>query len=114
MFATDFEVGRINDAGAGAPGNHFLGRSLADLEIVIKEPSWVHRQTFPTFADILDCEIREFDFLASPVFHTRSVRSLLFRRGLSATDWTSESQQTAEQKNESRRSEEHTSELQSR
>ncbi len=91
MLATDVEIGRINDAGAGSPGNHFLGLSFADFEIVIKESSWVHRQTFPAFADVLNCEIREFDFLASLVFHTRPVRRLLFPRGMSATDRTEKS-----------------------
>ena len=83
MFATNFEVRRINDAGAGSPGNYFLSFSFADLEIVIEEPSWIDRHAFPAFADILNREIRELDFLASPVFYTRPVRSLLFRGGMS-------------------------------
>ena len=43
----------------------FLSFSFADLEIVIKEASRIDRHAFPTLAHILDCEIREFDFLAS-------------------------------------------------
>jgi hypothetical protein len=102
MLATDVEIGRINDAGAGSPGNYFLGLSFADFEIVIEESSWVHRQTLPTFADVLDCEIREVDFLAGLVFHTRPVRRLLFRCSLSAADWTNESQQAPEHEGEGR------------
>ena len=102
MLATDVEIGRINDAGAGSPGNHFLGLSFADFEIVIKEPSWIDRQAFPAFADVFDCEIREFDFLAGLVFHTRPVRRLLFRCSLSAADWTNESQQAPEHEDKSR------------
>ncbi len=50
----------------------------ADLEIIIEKPSRVHWKAFPAFAHILDCEIRELDFLACPVLHTRSVGSVLF------------------------------------
>jgi hypothetical protein len=102
MLATDFEVGGINDACSGSPGNYFLTLSLADLEIIIEEPSWVDWYAFPVFAQILDCEIREFDFLTNPVFHTRAVRSALFKRGISATDQSGESQHAAEHKDESR------------
>jgi hypothetical protein len=59
------------------------------------------RNAFPPFAYILDREIREFDFFASPVFHTRAVRRLLFRRGMSATNWTGKSQQAADQEDKS-------------
>ncbi len=102
MFATNFEVRRINDAGARGPGNHFLRFSFADLEIVIEEPSWIDRNTFPAFAQILDCEIREFDLLTLPVFYTGPVRSLLLGRGMSAADRRGESQQIAQQKDETR------------
>src|SRR2546430_14096627 len=95
-FATNFEVHRINDAGAGSPRNHFLDLTFADAEIIIEEPSWIDWQNFSVFADILNREIRQFDFLAEPVFHTRAVRSLLFGRGISATDQTGNSQQTTE------------------
>ena len=101
-FAIELEVRRINDPCAGSPGHHFLTLSFADLEVVIKKPSWIDRQDFPAFADVFNCEIREFDLLTSPVFHTRAVRYLLFRRGMSAANWTSKSQQTAEQEDESR------------
>jgi len=101
MFATNFEVGRINNAGAGSPRNHFLSLSFADLKIVIDERSWVDRHGFLAFAHIHDCEIREFDFLARAVFYTRPVRSL-FRRGMSAADSTGKSQQASEEENESR------------
>jgi len=102
MFATNFEVRRINDAGAGSPGNYFLSFSFADLEIVIEEPSWIDRHAFPAFADILNREIREFDLLTRPVFYTGPVRSLLLGRGMSAADRPGESQQTAQQKDETR------------
>src|SRR5438445_6075500 len=77
-FAIEFEIGGINDPCAGSPGNHFLRLSPADLEIIIEEASRVHWQAFPGLAYILDCEIRELDFLACPVLHTRSVGSVLF------------------------------------
>jgi hypothetical protein len=96
------EVRGINDACAGSPGNYFLAVSFADLKIVIKEPSWIDRQAFPPFASVLNCEIREFDFLAGLVFHTRPVRRLLFRCSLSAADWTNESQQAPEHEDKSR------------
>ena len=102
MFALDFEIRGINDTCAGSPGNHFLSLSFVDLEIIIEKPSRVDRHAFPAFADILDREIRVFDFLASPVFHPRPVRSLLFRCGMSATERTSEGEQTAQQEDESR------------
>jgi hypothetical protein len=102
MFATNFEIGRINDAGAGSPGNHFLSLSFADLKIVIDERSWVDRHGFPPFTNILDREILEFDFLTRHVFYTRPVRRLLFRCSLSAADWTNESQQTPEHEDKSR------------
>ena len=101
-FAIELEVRRINDPCAGSQGHHFLTLSFADLEVVIKKPSWIDRQGFPAFAHVLDFEIREFDLLTGPVFHTRPVRSLLFRRGMSAANWTSKGQQTAEQEDESR------------
>ena len=68
MFATNFEVRRINDAGASSPGDYFLSFSFADLEIVIEEPSWIDRHAFPAFADILNREIREFDLLTRRYF----------------------------------------------
>jgi hypothetical protein len=101
-FAIELEIRRINDPCAGSPRDYFLTLSFADLEIVIEESSRVNRQAFPAFADVFNCEIRKFDFLAYPVFHTHSVRSFLFRRGLSATNWTGKSQQAAEQENDSR------------
>ncbi len=101
-FAIELEVRRINDPCAGTPGHHFLSLSFADLEVVIKKPSWIDRQRFPAFADVFNREIREFDLLTSPIFHTRPVRSLLLWRGLSATDRTGESQHAADQENESR------------
>ena len=102
MLPIDLEVCGINDACAGGPGNRFLRFSFADLEIVIEKPSRIDWHRLPAFAHILDREIREFDFLASPVFYTRPVRSLLFRRRMSATDRPAKSQQTAEQEDESR------------
>jgi hypothetical protein len=101
-FAIELEIRRINDPCTGSPGNDFLGFSLADLEVVIKESSWINRQDFPAFADVFNREIREFDLLTSPVFHMCPVRCLLFRRGMSATDRTAESQHAADQENESR------------
>ncbi len=59
-------------------------------------------RAFPALAHILNREIREFDLLTRPVFYTGPVRSLLFGRGMSAADRTGESQQTAQQENESR------------
>ena len=100
-FPVEFEVRGIDDACAGSPGNHFLGLSFAHLEIVIEKPSRINWHGFPAFADVLDREIREFDFLASPIFYTRPVRSV-FRRSMSATDRTGESQHAAEQKDERR------------
>ena len=82
MFATDVEVQRINDARAGSPGHHFLRVCFADLEIVIEKASRIDRQAFPAFADVLNCEIRELDFFASSVFHTRAVRNLLLGCGI--------------------------------
>jgi hypothetical protein len=102
MFAIELEIRRINDPCAGSPRDCFLSLFFADLEIVIEKSSWVDRNGFPPFAYILDREIREFDFFASPVFHTRAVRRLLFRRGMSATDRTGDSQHEADQKDESR------------
>ena len=77
-FAIELEVRRINDPCAGSPGHHFLTLSFADLEVVIKKPSWIDRQDFPAFADVFNCEIREFDFLTDSVFHTSPVGSILF------------------------------------
>src|SRR6266404_164967 len=102
MFATNFEGRGINQARAGSPRNHFLSRSVADLEIVIEESSWIHRHAFLAFAHILNREIREFDFLTWPIFHTRPVRGFLFRRGTLATNRPSKSQQTAQQEGETR------------
>ena len=101
MFPIEFEVRGIDDARTGSPGNHFLSLSLADLEIVIEKPSRIDWHGFPAFAHILNRKIREFDFLACPIFHTRPVRSV-FRRSMSATDRTGESQHAAEQKDETR------------
>jgi hypothetical protein len=101
-FAIELEIRRINDPCAGSPRDYFLSLFFADLEVIIKEPSWIDRQGFPAFAQVLDRESREFDLLTSPVFHTRAVRHLLFRRNMSAANWTSKSQQTAEQEDESR------------
>lgn len=91
MLAIDLEVRGINDACAGSPRNYLLSLSFADLEIVIEESSWIDRQDFAVFSQVLNCEIREFDFLAQPVFHPRSVRRLLFRCGMSAADRTDKS-----------------------
>ena len=88
MFATDVEVQRINDARAGRPRDYFLSLFFTDLEVVIKEPSWINRQGFPAFADGFNREIREFDFFASPVSHTRAVRRLLLGCRMSAADGT--------------------------
>jgi hypothetical protein len=101
-FAIELEVRRINDPCAGSPGHHFLSLFFADLEVVIKEPSWIDRQGFPAFADVFDREIREFDFLTSPVFHMRPVRSLLLGCRMSTADGTGENQHPADQENESR------------
>ncbi len=89
-------------ARAAAPRDDFLNVPSTHFEIVIEKPSWIGRQACPPFADVLNCEIREFDFLPRLVFHTRPVRRLLFRCSLSAADWTNERQQTAEQKDEGR------------
>jgi len=102
VFAADLELDRPDIARAAAPGNDFLNVRSTHFEIVIKEPSWIDRQAFPAFADVFDCEIREFDFLAGLVFHTRPVRRLLFRCSLSAADWTNESQQAPEHEDKSR------------
>jgi hypothetical protein len=100
-FAIELEIRRINDPCAGGPRDCFLSLFFADLEIVIEKSSWVDRNAFPPFAYILDREIREFDFFASPVFHTHAVRRLLFRR-MSAANGTGRSQQDAEQEDERR------------
>src|SRR5438094_5216251 len=63
MLAIDLEVRGINDAGAGSPRNYLLSLSFADLEIVIEKSSWVDRQGFAVFFHVLNCEIREFNFL---------------------------------------------------
>jgi hypothetical protein len=102
MFATNFDVGRIDDARAGSPRDYSLSLFFADLEIVIKKSSRIRWHALPAFAYIPDGEIWELDFLASPVFHTRPVRSPLFQRSLTATDWPSESQYAADQENEGR------------
>jgi len=102
MLPIDLEIGGINDACARRPGNHSLSFSFADLEIVIEKPSRIDWHRLPAFAHILNREIRELDFLARPVFYTRPVRSLLFSRGMPATDRTGESQQGAEQEDERR------------
>jgi len=86
MFATNVEMQRIDDAGSSSPRNNFLSLSFVDLEIVIQKSSWIDRQDFPVFSHVLNCEIREFDFLAKPVFHTGTVQSLLFRSRMSAAD----------------------------
>jgi len=88
-FAVEFEVSRINDPCAGSPGNYFLSLSLTDFEIIIEKPSRIHWQAFPAFTQILDREIREFDFLACPVLHTCPVGSVLL--GMSAADRTEKS-----------------------
>ena len=100
-FAIELEIRRINDPCAGCPRDYFLSVFFADLEVVIKESSWIDRQGFPAFADVFNCEIWEFDLLTSPIFHMRPVRSLLLR-GFSATDRTSESRYAADQENERR------------
>ena len=102
MLPIDLEVRGIDDACAGSPGNHFLSLSPADLEIVIQEASRIDWHGFPAFADVHNREIREFDFLAGPIFYTRPVRSLLFRHGMSAADRPGESQHAAEQEDERR------------
>ena len=91
MLATNFEVHRTNEAATTSPRNHFLSLSFPDLKIVIDERPWVDGHGFPPSTNILDREIWEFDFLTSLVFHTRPVRSLLFPRGMSATDRTEKS-----------------------
>jgi hypothetical protein len=68
VLPIDLEVGRINEACAGGPGNHFLCFSFADLEIVIQEPSRIDWHRLSALADVLNGEIREFDFLARPIF----------------------------------------------
>ena len=102
MFATDFELDRPDIARAAAPGDGFLNVRIAHFEIVIEKSSWIDRQSFPALAEVLNREIREFDFFAGPVFHTHAVRRLVFRLGVSATNWTRKRQQAAEQENESR------------
>src|SRR4029453_9257068 len=100
-FPVEFEVRGIDDACAGSPGNHFLSLSLAHLEIVVEKPSRINCHCFPAVAHILNRKIREFDFLACPIFHTRPVRSV-FRRSMSATDRPGQNQHAAQQKNEAR------------
>jgi|SRR4029453_8827869 hypothetical protein len=102
ILAVEFEVRGIDDACAGSPGNHFLSLSFADLEIVIEKASRIDWHGLPAFAHVLNREIREFDFLTGPVFYPRPVRSLLFRRGMSAADGTGESQRAAEQEDKER------------
>ncbi len=68
MLPIDLEVGRINDACACSRRDHFLGLSFADLEIVIEKTSRIDWHGFPAFADVLNREIQEFDFLAGPAF----------------------------------------------
>lgn len=46
MLPIDLEVGGIDQACAGCPGNHFLSLSFADLEIVIEEASRVDLARF--------------------------------------------------------------------
>src|SRR6059036_1309755 len=91
VFAADLELDRPDIARAAAPGNDFLNVRSTHFEIVIKEPSWIDRQAFPAFADVLDCEIREFDFLAGLVFHTRPIRPLFFGCAVPAIDRTEKS-----------------------
>jgi len=90
-FAANLELHRPDIARAGSPGNHFPSLSVVDLEIVIEKPSWIDWNTFPPFANTLDYEIGEFDFLTRPVFYMGPVRSLLFRGGMSAADRTEKS-----------------------
>ena len=100
MLPIEFEVRGINHPCAGSPRYHFLSFSFADLEIVkivIQKRSRIDRHRLPALADILNREIREFDFLTDPVFYPRSVRRLLFGGGMSATDRTGESQNAADQ-----------------
>ena len=68
MFAANIEIARINDAGAGSPGDYFLNLSFADLEIVIEKFSWMDRQALPALAHVLDRKIGEFDFWPSWYF----------------------------------------------
>src|SRR5207237_795279 len=102
MFATDFEVHWTNEAGTGSPRNQYLSLSPAHLKIVIDERSRIDRHGFPTLAHVLQREIRKIDFLTRTVFHTRSVRSLLFRRCVSAADSTGKIQQVSENQDDSR------------
>src|SRR5882724_224618 len=101
-LAVEFEVRGIDAACACGPGNHFLSLSFAHLEIVIEKPPRIDWHGFPAFAHVLNHEIREFDFLAGPVFYPRPVRSLLVRRGMSAADRTGESQHATEQEDKRR------------
>src|SRR4029450_5187624 len=101
-FPVEFEVRGIDDACAGRPGNPVLSLSLAHLEIVIEKPPRIDWHGFPAFAQVLNREIRKFDFLAGPVFYPRPVRSLLVRRGMSAADQTGESQHATEQEDKRR------------
>jgi hypothetical protein len=101
-FPVEFEVRGIDDACASSPGNQFLSLSFADFEIVIEKPSRIDWHGFPALADVFNRKIWEFDFLTGPVFYPRPVRSLLFRRGMSATDRTGESQHAADQQDKGR------------
>src|SRR4029453_2695941 len=101
-FAIELEIRRINDPCAGSPRDSFLSLFFADLEIVIEKSPLIVRQRFSSFANVFNREIRQFDFFASPVFQPDPGRRLLFRRRISATNWTGKSQQAAEQKDESR------------
>jgi hypothetical protein len=102
MLPIEFEVRGINHTCAGGPGNDFLGVSFAELEIIIQKPFRIDWHRLPAFADVIDREIREFDFLARSVFYTRPVRSLLFGGGMSGTDRTCESQRAADQEDKRR------------
>jgi hypothetical protein len=99
-FPVEFEVRGIDDPCAGSPGNHFLNLSLCDLEIIIQEPSRIDWSALPAFAQILHCEIWEFDLLACLVLHTRSIGGILF--SMSADRHTGQCKYRAEQKNETR------------
>jgi len=102
VFAADLELDRSDVTRAAAPGNDFLNVRSTHFEIVIEKSSRIRWHALPTLADVLNHEIPEFDFFTSPVFHTCPVRRLLFRRGMSVTEQTGESQQAPEHEDKSR------------
>ncbi len=103
MLPSNFELHRTNETGARSPGDHFLSVAVAELKVVIEEASWINRRSFPTFAHVLNREIRKVDCLAGRVFHTRSVRSVGRGRAASVFYRTGESQQSTQEKEQRRR-----------